>query len=199
MNFLEDQCSFHVFTREVHNICIDFSCNDEDLDDFFNKDCHNYSDQLLGKTYCFRLDSNLQEVVCAFTLSNDSIKASFLPNARKKKVTKEIPQAKQMKSYPAVLIGRLGVNKKFRDKGIGTSLLNFIKAWFIDSANKTGCRFIVVDAYNKKDALNFYEKNGFTPIFSKKEDEREYTKDSREGDLKTRLMYFDLITLNSEE
>ena len=52
--------------------------------------------------------------MCAFTISNDSIKTFLLPNARKKKVIKDIPRQKQMKSYPAVLIGRLGVNKNYR-------------------------------------------------------------------------------------
>ncbi len=45
-----------------------------------------------------------------FTVSNDSLKADDLPNSRKKKANKDIPRNKQRKSYPAVLIGRLGVD-----------------------------------------------------------------------------------------
>ena len=34
--------------------------------------------------------------------------------------------------------------------------------WILSQAGlKTGCRFIVVDAYNKENVLHFYEKNGF--------------------------------------
>ena len=82
-----------------------------DLNDFFKNDVIHYTNQLLGKSYCFTLDENPSIIVCAFTVSNDSIKTTTLPNSRKKKVTKEIPREKQMKSYPAVLIGRLGVKK----------------------------------------------------------------------------------------
>ena len=49
-----------------------------------------------------------------FTIINDSIKTFNSPNARKKKVNKDIPRQKQIKSYTAVLIGRIGVNKNYR-------------------------------------------------------------------------------------
>ena len=80
---------------------------------------------------------NPQIIVCVFTISNDSIKTSFLLNSRKKKVIKDIPRQKQMKSYPEVLIGRLGVNKNFRSvvgetDRTGKQLMDFIKSWFID-------------------------------------------------------------------
>jgi hypothetical protein len=34
-------------------------------------------------------------------------------------------------------------------------------AWFIDSGNKTGCRFVVVDAYNEERPIRYYQKCGF--------------------------------------
>ena len=58
-------------------------------------------------------------------------------------------------------------------------LLDFIKTLFVIN-NKTGCRFITVDAY--KAAVPFYEKNGFLPLTSK--DNNEHTK----------LMYYDLAS-----
>ena len=39
--------------------------------------------------------------------------------------------------------------------------MSFIKDWFRHEDNKTGCRFIVVDAYNEEKVLRYYEKNGF--------------------------------------
>lgn len=55
-------------------------------------------------------------------------------------------------NYPAILIGRLGVSSEYRGKGlnIGSQILDFIKGWFRSFDNKTGCRFIVVDAYNNE-------------------------------------------------
>jgi hypothetical protein len=107
-----------------------------------------------------------------------------------------------MKSYPAVLIGRLGVNKDFRKvendaKRIGVQLMDFIKSWFVDKNNKTGCRFIVVDSYNKERALTYYTENGFTGLFSTEEQEKEFTGLEKTDLLYTRLMYFDLIYLQS--
>lgn len=195
MNFLEEKCTLNILSKKITEDCDHFSCNNSDLDNFFEHDCHYYSEQLLGKSYCFRLDENDKIIVCAFTLSNDSIKASHLPNGRKKKVTEEVPRAKQMKNYPAVLIGRLGVNKNYKGLKIGDSLMDFIKSWFINPTNKTGCRYIVVDSYNTKEAKQYYERNKFDFMFSTEEQEKEYTKDSRDGELHTRLMYFDLIKL----
>jgi hypothetical protein len=146
------------------------------------------------------LDENPETIVCVFTISNDSIKTFNLPNARKKKVNKDIPRQKQMKSYPAVLIGRLGVNKNYRlvkdeTDRTGKQLMNFIKSWFIDGANKTGCRFIVVDSYNESNPLKYYSGNEFIPLFST--EEQEYTGIDSDAKLETRLLYFDLIILKS--
>ena len=47
--------------------------------------------------------------------------------------------------------------------------------------NKTGCRFITVDAY--LNAIPFYEKNGFRMM------------NLEDDDPHTRLMYFDLMDL----
>lgn len=175
--------------------CSEFSCGHWDLDDFFNNESYLYSEELLGKSYCFRLNSDLSQIVCAFTVSNSSIKISDLPSSRKAKIRSKIPHQKHSNSFPAVLIGRLGVNSKFKGQHIGSELMDFIKAWFIDPHNKTGCRFIVVDAYNEKGPLEYYEKNGFQYMFSTEQQETEYTKGVVNCPLVTRLMYFDLIVL----
>ena len=197
MKFLESSCSFEVLDEELINSTKLFDCSNLDLNDFFQNDCIAFANELMGKTYCFTLDSDSKNIVCSFTISNDSIKTSILPNARKKKVLKNIPSQKRFKSYPAVLIGRLGVSKEFTSLGIGTELLNFIKSCFIERDNKTGCRFIIVDSYNTNEALNFYKKNGFNFLFSSEEQEKTATDVSNDSQIKTRLMYFDLITLYS--
>lgn len=107
-----------------------------------------------------------------------------------------------MKSYPAVLIGRLGVHKDFRhitgeEQRIGDQLMDFIKSWFIDGRNKTGCRFIVVDAYNEFKPLRYYKNNDFVELFSTEEQEKEFTGLNPEDELKTRLLFFDLIVLKN--
>ena len=65
---------------------------------------------------------------CAFTLANDSIKAALIPNASRNKIQRKIPNSKRTRSYPAVLIGRLGVAKNFQgtNDGIGSQAIDYI-------------------------------------------------------------------------
>lgn len=193
MSFLEDKCSLFRLTdpKEING----FSCGDEDLDDFFTNDCFAFEKQLLGKTYCYRLDENPHIVVCAFTLANAGIRVSDLPNARRKKIEANIPHAKSLKDYPAVLVARLGVSKNFRSKHIGSDVMNDIKYWFLDPYNKTGCRYVIVDAYNNSFTMAFYKDNGFATVFQTESQEREYRHIRKEVSLNTRLMYFDLMPL----
>lgn len=208
MGFLDEECTLKVYNEDILKDCNTFDCGDDesskDLNDFFINDAIAYSKQLLGKSYCFTLDENPKTIICAFTLSNDSINVNLLPNNRKKQINKEIPRGKQFARYPAVLIGRLGVNKQYQGKHNGylkkvsEELMDFIKSWFLDKENKTGCRFIIVDAYNDKKTLAYYKNNGFNCIFSTEEQEKECTNFPFDKELKTRLMRFDLIILKKD-
>ena len=97
-------------------------------------------------------------------------------------------------NYPAVLIGRLGVSSEYRGKGfsIGSQILDFIKGWFRSFNNKTGCRFIVVDAYNNEKTLHFYNKNGFRMLYRTEQEERSFLGLKDDESLETRFMFFDL-------
>ena len=193
MSFLQEKCSFGFFTRQKASEGKPFHCGDDDLDEFFLRDAFLQSDELLCKNYCFTLDEDPTAVVAAFTLSNDSIKK--IPGSRKKKIEKNIPREKLYSSYPAVMIGRLGISTDFQSQHLGSDVLSFIKAWFVDPLNKTGCRFLLVDSYNKERNLAFYERNGFYYLFSTEEQEREFRGLKPERPLDSRLMYFDLIEL----
>ena len=199
MAFLKDECSRFPLTDGIITSCHPFSCGDKDLDEFFCRDYADYQKQLMGKTYVFIDESTLKDIVCAFTVSNASIFTNFLPNARKKKVGKDVPLAKRDLIYPAVLIGRLGVNQKYLHRHVGTELMSTIKDWFIDKDNKTGCRYLVVDAYNRAEPCEYYQRNGFSFMFSTEEQEKEYRNITADGPLKTRLMYFDLMQIVKPE
>ena len=92
-----------------------------------------------------------------------------------------------------MLIGRLGVNNLFKKKHVGSELLDYIKQWFVDPDNKTGCRYLVVDAFNQSVPLAFYEANGFRFMFSSEQQERKYRNVESSVKLHTRMMYFDLM------
>ncbi|OAV71267.1 hypothetical protein Barb4_00770 [Bacteroidales bacterium Barb4] len=191
MGFLKDFCFITPLAEWSKGLFINFKCSNEDLDDFFANEAYDYQKQLIGKTYYFALKENPRSIVCAFTIANSSVSVKNLPN-RGKKIKENIPREKHIGNYPAVLIGRLGVSSDYKRQHAGTELLNFIKSWFVNPNNKTGCRFVTVDAYNSPDVLSFYEKNGFCYLFSSLKQEQEKTKNNN---LKTRSMYFDLIEL----
>ena len=120
---------------------------------------------------------------------------SLPPAARRKRIGKDVPQQKRDMIYPAVLIGRLGVNSKFLHRHIGTELMDSIKSWFIDEDNKTGCRYLVVDAYNEDIPIQYYKNNGFDFMFSTEEQEKQYRNITNPDRLHTRLMFFDLMQI----
>ena len=95
------------------------------------------------------------------------------------RINRRIPNVKRRQSYPAVKIGRLGVVEKYQSSGLGSEILDLLKMAFVCD-NKTGCRFITVDAYNKPRTMKFYQKNDFAFLI---------TSDEKED---TRQMYFDL-------
>jgi len=193
---LEKDFLFRRYNKELAGKLPVFDCGDEDLNAFFQEDAFNYDAQLLGRSYCF-LSALEGDIAAVFTLSNSAIRVAELPNNAKRRLVKLIPWVKQGRNYPAVLIGRLGVSRKYRNQKIGSQIIDFIKAWFLSNHNKTGCRFVVVDAYNKEDVLHFYSNasNKFSFLFKEESQEKLYNSIPADENLKTRQMYFDLATL----
>ena len=164
---LERDAVMRPYTADVATYCAPFSCEDSDLDEFFSKDAFLYETELLGKTYAWINTADPSKILGLVTLANDSVKAQFIAGSARNRLQRSITNAKRGMNYPAVLIGRLGVSSVYRGKGlnIGSQILDFLKGWFRSFDNKTGCRFIVVDAYNNEKTLHFYEKNGFKPLY----------------------------------
>ena len=136
-----------------------FDCDDSDLNEFFLKDCINYQKKLLAVTYIIETDT---DTVAFFSIFNDKISYKDVggnPTIWEMLFKAKMPVGKQLGSYPAMKIGRLGVDKNHKGQQIGTLILDYLKNLFI-SNNRTGCKFITVDAYVQ--SLIFYEKNGFT-------------------------------------
>jgi GNAT superfamily N-acetyltransferase len=157
-----------------------FDCRDSDLNEYFKKDALIHRSELLSKTYIFReatVENNFP--VALIDLCNDSIRREKFKN------TPELNgfcEDKRSPSYPAVKITRLGVHSLFQGKNIGTFVINIIKKLFLRD-NRTGCRFITVDAYNRDGIPEFYMKNDFQFF---------YDKDKNRN---TRAMFFDLKRL----
>ena len=198
-----EQCDFMELTEEVLQQCKSFTCKDGDITEFFTQDYADSAYQLLGKSYCF-VKPDTSEIVCAFTVANSSVKVDSLPSNLRNKLNRKIPNAKRRPQYPAVLVGQLAVSDLFSGHHVGDELLDFIKSWFIDPLNKTGCRYVIVDAVNHPKVFEYYQRNGFKFLFSS--DEEEWIFLHNKGlepttpiePMKTRLMYFDLIYLRTK-
>ena len=116
-----------------------FDCGDEDLNNYLITDALHYQEQLLSVTYYLE---NENETILFFSLSNDKIAAMELNNNFWRKIKNLFPHSKHRKDYPAVKIGRLGVNVNYQhqEKSWGSFILNYIKQWMI-TENKTGCHY----------------------------------------------------------
>ncbi len=162
-----------------------FNCGDEDLNEFILHEAKLYRKALLAVSYVLESDDN-QQICAYFSMANDRVSLTDFDNRtefnrfRRQRFVNE----KRLRSYPAVKLCRLAVDVSLRGQAIGTYLLNFIKSFFVVN-NKTGCRFLTVDAY--AGAIPFYEKNGFVPL---NEDDK---------DSSTRLLYFDLNDIAGDE
>lgn len=68
------------YTEEIASYCIPFSCENQDLDEFFSKDALLYDTELLGKTYAWLDAGDTKRILALVTLANDSVK---LPHRQK--------------------------------------------------------------------------------------------------------------------
>ena len=168
-----DLFTLHILSKKNDFYCDElgcFNCGRDDLNEFFQKDAFDYKQQLLAETYYFQpKEATVEEIffpVALISFLNDSIVIKREERKEGKRafwnyLRKNVPHAKRgYESYPAVKIGRLGVLKEYQRQHFGTSLLNMTKDLFL-TENRTGCRFITVDAYSDKGTINFYKSNGF--------------------------------------
>ena len=161
-----------------NNILFTFDCGDKDLNEYFHKDALLHKEALISQTYHLKATEDFDLSVALIDLCNDSIRLTRFGQIP------DLPENKRYPFLPAVKITRLGVSLPFQGLGVGSHLINMVKRLFI-TQNRTGCRFLTVDAYNNinQKAIKFYQKNGFQH-FSDKDKNK-----------KTRAMFFDLKRL----
>ena len=158
---------------------IGFDCGDNDLNEYFHSDSIAHRQELFTKSYCFHLsEDDIQHSLALVDFCNAEIRKESL----KENEMADIPDEKRGYSFfPAVKITRLGVALQFQKMHVGSALLDIIKEFFLKES-RTGCRFLLVDAY--KEALDFYKKNDFRPLYVKKPELR-----------RTLPLFFDLKSL----
>jgi len=93
------------------------------------------------------------ELVGYFSWLTDAIEIK----GKDKKVFKKIGM--NYRTYPAVKLGRLAIDKKYVKSGAGSYLVKTMLENVIFFSKIIGCRFVTVDAY--PGAKTFYKKIGF--------------------------------------
>ncbi len=159
-----------------------FDCGDRDLNDFILNHAPAFQKHLISVSYAYA-NPNTGQILAYCSLANDKVAITdFKDKTEFNRFRKKngFPNEKRLKSYPAVKLCRLGVDVSAKGNQIGSGMLDYIKSMFVVE-NKTGCRFLTVDAY--LDAVPFYEKNGFRRM------------NAEDDDPHTRLMYYDLMDL----
>lgn len=174
-----------------------FDCGRPEVNNFFKKEAQDYQDELFGKTYYLCNPEDWTDVAAGFTVANASIFTKRLPNSRQKKIAQEIHHEKGLINYPSILLAQIGVDTKYRGNNLGSQIIDFVMQWFTSDDNKSGCRHIIVDAYDEPGLIDYYQKSGLHLFFSSKEQEMEYRNwnEAKDGPLKTRLMFRDMILL----
>lgn len=157
---------FRISPVEDFSIFTGFSClrpedTDRDLDEFILRDAEQHFLDKIAVTYQLHSLASLDLVRTPLgfaTLQNDAIRnpaPEDLP---------DVCARYGYKSFPAVKIGRFGIHIDFQGNRLGSLFLYMLKT-LLTTENRTGCRFITVDARrdkkNKVDVTGFYRKNQF--------------------------------------
>lgn len=188
----DDKFELKMLETESDFLCEEiasFDIGEDDLNEFFHVDAFSHREHLLAETYFFQpIDAAREGLffpVALVSFLNDSILLTREERKGDKRdfwrhIKKNFPHSKRhYPSFPAVKIGRLGVRKEYQAQHFGSALMNMVKEFFLAN-NRTGCRFITVDAYNEKGVTAFYNKNGFQFL------------SDQEKDNETRIMFYDL-------
>jgi GNAT superfamily N-acetyltransferase len=80
-------------------------------------------------------------------------------DAKKLTEGEQVETASNLRSYPGLLLGYMGVDRRYRKKGLGKWICDYCIGLAIEWSDKIGCGYVFLEtSENKK---QFYEKVGF--------------------------------------
>jgi predicted GNAT family N-acyltransferase len=134
----------------------DFDCGKELLNNYLKNQAGQDIKRKLSA--CFVLVEKETDCIQGYyTLSNNSIPLSCFPEPIKRK----LPQSYE--SIPTTLLGRLGIDRNFKGKGLGKILLIDALRRSYEILKEIGSYAVVVDPIDREAEL-FYEKYGFIKL-----------------------------------
>ena len=149
---------------------LDFQCEKSKYCDFVQKreEALQYYMENLGVTYVFWSKSDKRPIGFV-TLAMGSLKRKDLPPERENK--------KPFGHVPSLLLGHIARDQRYRGKGAGQIMVDWVlskASWFAD---RVGCRFVILDS--EMDKVQLYRRYYFELIPPGKSD-------------RTCMMFFDL-------
>lgn len=133
-----------------------FDCGSEALNAFLKSTARQHQDRGISRTFVL-LDPDLgdpTQIIGFFTLSACEGVASDLPESLAKRLPRNVP---------AVLLGRLAVDRRFQGRGYGGALLVEAIRRVAATSTQIGIVGLFVDAKDDR-AAAFYRKYGFVPL-----------------------------------
>jgi predicted GNAT family N-acyltransferase len=131
-----------------------FNSKDPNVNSFLKKNALKNKKNLLTRTYIL-LDTDTNSTVGYITLS-----ANKLELATSEKY--------EMRHVPAILLGRIGVDNKFREKDYGMKLIQYAIGICNEVKNFIGCRLFIAEVNKDSDIKDYLLKKGFFEELSDK-------------------------------
>lgn len=132
-----------------------FHCGIASLDDYLQKQARQDVKRRVSRVYAATAPDHPDKVVGYYTLSTLSIELDHLPES----IARKLPR----RPVPAVLLGRLAVDKIAQGHGVGKMLLVDALKRTLAVSDEIAIYAMVVDAINEQ-AQGFYAQFDFSPL-----------------------------------
>ncbi len=144
------------FDPKTHDRTV-FDCGIPELDNYLKNSAGQDARRRMAVTYVAADSAN--RVVGFYTLSSDNVATSALPPEVVKKL--RLPR---YDSIPAMLIGRLAVDRTQQGQGLGSALLvDALRNCYQIATNTVAAAFVIVDAKNDR-AKDWYKSFSFVAL-----------------------------------
>jgi len=156
-----DEIKVERISESHRNLLAGFKSHEKELVDFLLQDALSNQDTHISTTHLW-IEKQSNKLIGYITLLADALKLESALKAefRQKGI--------HYKSLPALKIGRLCVDDGFRQRGVGTMMVDFTYCVAAETTEKFGCRFLTVDAKKNPDpgksSLHFYRKLDFKTL-----------------------------------
>jgi GNAT superfamily N-acetyltransferase len=129
-----------------------FDSGEQSLDEWLKKRA--FKNQASGGSRCFVL-CNKKQVIGYYSLSAGAISHEIAPKAMRRNMPDPLP---------VLLLGRLAIDKRYHNKGLGSALLRDAMIRAVNVAKDAGIFAILVHAISEQ-AKRFYMSRGFIESF----------------------------------